>query len=444
MNSLVSKRPAFTILVAVALFAMLPVACSATNSGEDDATTTTLGGDGSGAKNGQGGSGATDPTGGPSLGGSAAIKTVTLSGRVMAPSGAFPISGALVFFTTKDPPAIPSGAYNYKCDDLDDLPYTLSSADGKWTIDNVPVGSWKLVTRKGNFRRIRTIEVVENMAPAIPEEMTSLPKMLSADGLDTIPNFAVVKTTPDLTYNLLAKFGMGDVDGSGNLIAGTEQFSIYADSGGSYPHTSALFDSQQILNSYHMVFLPCNSSGVGVSFVNSHVDMLRNFVAVGGRLYNSCTVSLWTEATFPPYIDFYQSDAPTRFDIGRRTNFAYTTTGNVHDTDLAAWLGVVIPNDPKLVPFQNGYVTIDTTDEVADGHGLEKDGFVVKPYTWVSDNGSFPGSPLMVTYNYDYGKVFYSVYETSSGSAVITPQEYILLYVILEVGVCANPPDIPK
>ena len=115
------------------------------------------------------------------------------------------------------------------------------------------------------------------------------------------------------------------------------------------------------------------------------------------------------------------------------------------DQDLAAWLSVVIPDDPTQVPFQNGYVTIDSTQEVNDGHGLEEDGFVVKPYTWVMDNGSYPNCPLMVTYNYDDGKVFYSVYETSSNSVVITPQEYILLYVILEVGVCANlPPEIPR
>ena len=89
------------------------------------------------------------------------------------------------------------------------------------------------------------------------------------------------------------------------------------------------------------------------------------------------------------------------------------------DPDLAAWLSVVTPNDPNHVPFQNGYVTIDATNDVDDGHGLEKDGFVVKPYTWVRDNSAYPGSPLMITYNYDYGKVFYSVYETSFNSTAI-------------------------
>ncbi len=436
MTKLSTLTSTLAIFLGAILAAALPIACAASTSGSstDDP--------------GAGGAGGTALSfGGGSIGqgGNVVGEVVTLSGRVMAPSGAFPISGALVFLTMEDPPSIPSGAYHYECDDMEGMPYALSDADGTWTIQNVPVGNWKLVTRKGNFRRIREIQVSKDMVPSIDEEMTTLPGAKTPDGLDMIPSFAVVKTYPDLTYNLLAKFGMGQVDGSGELLLGSEQFSIYEDNYGSYPHTSALFDNQSVLNSYHMIFLPCSASDVGVSFVNSHVQMLRDYVSAGGRIYNSCTVSLWSEATFPDYIDFYGSDAPTTFDIGRRTGTAYATTGNVLDQDLASWLSVVTAYDPGNVPFQNGYVTIDATQDVADGHGLEEDNFVVKPYTWVRDNGTYSGSPLMVTYNYDYGKVFYSVYETSSESIAITPQEYVLVYVILEVGVCANlPPDDPK
>ena len=227
------------------------------------------------------------------------FETVTLTGRVMAPSGEFPISGALVYFTTTAPEPIPSGVYDYECDDMQGKPHTLTNPDGTWSID-VPVGSWDLVTRKGNFRRIRSLDVVTGMESAVPEEQTTLPGATTDDGLDTIPTFGVVKTSPDLTYNLLGKFGMGQVDGSGELIEGSEQFDIYADAtGGSYPHTSALFDDQSVLNSYQMIYLPCFSSNVGVAFVNDHVDMLREYVSAGGRIYNSCTVSLWSESAFP-------------------------------------------------------------------------------------------------------------------------------------------------
>lgn len=411
-------------LFAVACLA-LPAGCSGGgDGGAADGST----GDGDGSTTGQ-------DSGTP-------VEMVTLSGRVMAPTGDFPISGALVYFTRVEPAPIPGGVYDYQCDEMDGKPYALSEADGTWTIE-VPEGDWKLVTRKGNFRRIRDIPVTAGMDPNIPEAITTLPGAGSPDGLDTIPSFAVVKTDPDLTYNLLGKFGLGQVNGSGELTLGSEQFDIYEDSGGgSYPHTSALFDDQSVLNSYHMIFLPCFSSSVGVNFVNSNAQMLRDYVSAGGRIYNSCTVSLWSEATFPDYIDFYQSDDPSRFDIGRRTSSAYTTTGDVLDPDLGAWLSVVTAENPASVPFQNGYVTIDATVEVDDGHGPEEDNGVVIPYTWVRDNGSYPGSPLMVTYNYDDGKVFYSVYETSQGLATMTPQEFVLLYVILEVGVCDNLPPI--
>jgi hypothetical protein len=418
--------------------------CSA---GNDDADLFG-GGQGGQAGTGQGGTGGTGGTGvlgGGSGGGDAGLigQGATLSGRVLAPSGAFPVSGALVYLTNVDPEPIPSGVYHYECDEMEGTPYALSQADGTWTIANAPIGTWKLVTRKGNFRRIREIVVTADMDSHVDEEMTTLPGARTPDNLDTAPSFAVVKTHPDLTYNLLAKFGMGQVDPSGELVAGSESFHIYEDSGfGGYAHTSVLFENQNLFN-YHMVFLPCYASGVGVSFVNSHVQMLRDYVAAGGRVYNSCTVSLWSEAAFPEYIEFYDDDAPNRFDIGRRTNSAYATHGTVLDQGLAAWMSVVTGNDPNNIPFQNGYVTIDATQEVNDGHGLEDDGFIVKPYTWVRDNSTYAGSPLMVTYNFDHGKVFYSVYETSSSSTAITPQEYVLLYVILEVGVCANlPPGV--
>ena len=132
-----------------------------------------------------------------------------------------------------------------------------------------------------------------------------------------------------------------------------------------------------------------------------------------------------------------RSDATTSFDIGRISSFAYSTTGEVMDPDLAAWLEVVTTESTTAFPFSNGYVKIDALVNVDDGHGLEEDDFWVIPKAWVVDNSAYPGSPLIVTYNWDCGKIFYSVYETSHEDiTTFTPQEYVLLYMILEVGVC--------
>ena len=130
--------------------------------------------------------------------------------------------------------------------------------------------------------------------------------------------------------------------------------------------------------------------------------------------------------------------------IGRISSSAYSTTGEALDEGLAAWLEVVAVADAGVIPFNNGYVEIDGLNDVDDGHGLEEDGYWVKPKPWVVDNGAYSGAPLIVTYNWDCGKVFYSVYETShDAGAALTPQEYVLLYLILEVGVCEGEYEDP-
>ena len=70
------------------------------------------------------------------------------------------------------------------------------------------------------------------------------------------------------------------------------------------------------------------------------------------------------------------------------------------------------------------------------------------PYTWVEGNFILdPGRtlPLTVTFPYESGKVLFSTYHTvgdgsgSSGHDGIYPQEYVLLYLIMEIGVCQDP-----
>ncbi len=371
-------------------------------------------------------------------------ETGNIQGKVLAPSQSLPISGALVYLTKGEPKAIPDNVYRYQCDEMGGL-YTLSAADGTWEIDNIPPGTWNIVTRKGNFRRVREIVVEAKEDQLIPQDITTLPGSGDAEG-DTIPNFAVMHTQPDLIYNLLAKFGMGNVNGNGALQYGTETFDMYIDGASKtgYPTSQALFATPETIDQYHMVFFPCAADSRTVAFVKNHADAIRNYVSKGGKLYNSCCVALWTEAAFPDYIDFHggNPDSVNRFDIGRITQTDYSTTGEILDNQLSAWVTANSNNDPASFPFNMGFVKIDGVNEVDDGHGLSDDNGVVKPYVWVRDIQRYNGSPLMVTYNYDGGKVFYTVYETSAATPGFTPQEAVLLYVILEVGVCDNPPPI--
>jgi hypothetical protein len=365
----------------------------------------------------------------------------SLGGTVLAPSGDFPIAGALVYLSLEDAPEIPDSIYCYECEDMTGKWWTLSNPDGTWFIDNVPAKEWKLVVRKGFFQRQRQVTVTADEHLDVPVSLTTLPADNSADGADQIPNYAVLLAHPDESYKLLGKFGMAQMSGS-TIAWGTETFDAYNDdvSQAGYPPSTELFSDQATLDHYHMIFLPCYASAVGLSFADSRKDMVRAYLSGGGKIYNSCCVAYWTERALPAYIDFFGDDNANAWDVGRLFSSPHATAGKISDQGLRDWLQVVAPSsNPDAFPFQNGYTKIDALVPTDDGHGLEDDGFWVVPYSWVDGSGGdeYQGSPLMTTYTYDCGKVFYSVYETSPDSGTtITPQEFVLLYIILEVGVC--------
>jgi hypothetical protein len=366
----------------------------------------------------------------------------TVTGTVYAPNGTIPISGALVYLSEDLPAEFPSSVFCDECADLAGIPWALSGPDGSFTIDNAPIGTKYLVVRKGLFQRIREITVAAGVPYAVPADHSTLPGEDSSTGyLDQIPTFGVLYTEPDRTYLLLTKLGMADFSGS-DLSWGSESFLIYNNSlsHSGYPATTSMFASQATLDSHHMIFLPCYASSTGTTFVANNETMIRNYVSAGGKIYNSCCVAQWIERPFPAYIDFYGSDTGTNWDIGRYWSTAHSTTGNIVDPGLASWIDAVTAYTPSSFPFTLGYAKVDALISVADGHGLPEDGGVVIPYSWVNGAASdvWSGSPLMMTYSYDCGKVFYSVYETTGTGTAFTAQEYVLLYIILEIGVCEN------
>jgi hypothetical protein len=378
----------------------------------------------------------------------------TIHGTVNAPSGTFPIPGALVYLTTQTVEGInssnpiPNEIFCYDCDDMTGKKWTLTNADGSFTLSSVPAGTWRLVTRKGFFRRISEITIDEGEVEDVPVELTTLPRENSADGADRIPNYAVLLNWYDRSEDLLAKLGIAEIGGDGHFVPGSEQFDVYNDAQSA---TSALgpssmvFASQDSLDQYHMVFFPCICSTLSAT---NYPQMLRNYVAEGGKLYSSCWASQWVAQPFPAMISFHGGNSGTNpGDIG-----SYDATGAIIDQQMRDWLTVVTPAENlDAYPFHGAWILIDSINDVDNGMGLPEDDYWVKPKSWVADNGGgfMParpaGSPMTVTYNFGCGKVFYSVYQVveSSSSTQIRPQEYVLLYLILEVGVCEGEYEPP-
>ncbi len=325
--------------------------------------------------------------------------------------------------------------------------WTLSDAAGDFLLENISAGDHNLVTRKGFFRRQRTVAVVQNTVTDIPSEKTTLPGANSSDGLDEIPNYAVLLNSFDKPEDMLAKMGLGDLDTSGHLIQGSQQFHTFNDSssgGASVGPSSMLFSNQDFLDYYHMVFFPCICSTLTAS---NNVGMLREYVENGGKIYSSCWASQWAEQPYPNVIEFNGDDnAYNAGDIG-----SWNSHGNIENPDMIDWLAVVAGGEsPTYYPLEGGWILIDSLSfNSYDGHGALDDGAIggpVVPTVWVSDVESNPGHPLTITYPYDCGKIFYSTYQVveSGGSTQIRAQEWILIYLFYEVGVCEGdyiPPE---
>ncbi|MCA9712641.1 MAG: carboxypeptidase regulatory-like domain-containing protein, partial [Myxococcales bacterium] len=181
---------------------------------------------------------------------------VELTGRVLAPNGEIPIAGALVYLTNQPPAGIPDGVYCHECQALGPQEFsTLTAPDGTFslvaTLDALDDAPAFLVVRKGEFLRVEPFTVEEG-EHAVAEALTQLPGQSDPASGRWIPRIAVYDTWPDEVFNVLAKFGLGQVSAAGTLVPGTQQFTLLSDA-----DQGAFMDDLAQMSQYHIIFLPC-------------------------------------------------------------------------------------------------------------------------------------------------------------------------------------------
>jgi hypothetical protein len=268
--------------------------------------------------------------------------------------------------------------------------------------------------------------------------MTTLPAVNAPSEGDNIPHIAVAYGQYDYIHESLQKLG---------LQAGVA-FDIYESIG--HPPGNSLLTDSTLLESYHIVFFPCTGSWPN-GFVHDPnvVNNLRNFVLKGGRLY----VTDWSydilkqvfiqESPLTWAYDDGSDDSAQYYDSSGFDLVEYDAAATATDPGLAAWLAAqnitsfTVEENWTIIDHVNQYSAPDEDNNVIP----------LEPTTWVT--GAVPNEgqhPCTTSFQYGCGRALFSTYHTEPtyGGGPLVEQERVLLYIILEIGVCVGDYPPPR
>lgn len=374
----------------------------------------------------------------------------TLTGTVYAPNMELPISGALVYLTRDPVDPVPDGVYCAECVELSCEAFTLTQPDGTFSLPAESGGGYQLVVQKGQFLRVVDFDVAAGNN-VVPPNQSNLPGEWNPGAGMWIPRIAIYETNPDKVFNVLAKFGLGDVSPGGELVPGTGRFTLIDDG-----DQGAAMDSLANMSQYHIMFVPCASTKYwsnAPTVPASRAQNIRDYVEAGGKWYATDHSNEYIAEPFPNYQDFHNPGMP---DLQP----AYQSISIVVDTDLLAWLNALPPNlkdigggNPTLnmLPAMTTTLNYSGLDAIHDIIVQDDEGQDVNVghHSWVegpcsSCSDSNVQRPMAVSGQYGCGRMMYSTFETSSvAHQGLNPQELVLLYMILEIGVCFEQPPPP-
>ena len=455
------------VLAVIAAFAML--ACGPSSGGDDDDD------DGGG-----GGDGGIDVCSGDQCG--------TLEGTVWAPGMApgmvpagqeIPIFGALVYLSLTRPAPIPQEVYCERC--VNSPGGVTTDHDGNFSLGSLRPGTYWLVIQKGQFRLEQQVTLTEG-SRALPDADTTLPSVLDLANGKTIPHVAVAAGNYDSVQDILGKMGLGTVGTDGGFTSTAGELDLYTnggtDLGMAMGTLTQLVGDLARLRQYHIVFIPC----AGVANVAALRDQqvlrnLRDYVAAGGKLYVTDWSGEWMDDVFPAPLQLGAAMTGGRVDTPAAAYDAATDTwdtalfgdadgdfyevadGQAVDPELVTWLsgqigprndagGDVGPIDPLAFHVYDNWNWVASTTPIRVGTDMAGAPIFDEPRVWVRGSGA-PAAPagkhpLTVTFHPPgCGRVLYSTYHTAPGThRGLLPQERVLLYLILELGVCNNNPPV--
>jgi hypothetical protein len=377
-----------------------------------------------------------------------------LTGKVLAPEGTIPISGALVYVTAALPPPIPDGVFCDKCVHLPEgTPFTSTNPDGTFTLGADP-GAFYLVVQKGTFRRVRPLTIAAG-PQEVPRALTTMPAITDKAALDDVPKIAVLLGAWDPIELVLARMGLKatitrDLLGKARVRGqDAPAFAIYGVHGlgenSPHPPPLTLITDPKEMGKYHIVFLPCSGGtnfdgGPGpvcTGIFNSDPRVrqtITEFVKQGGRIYSSDWSYEYVRQLFPGFVSF-RGESPAVGSACNSGGGEERVSGQ--DPDLEAWFTA---QGKRLDSVKDAWTAMS---RVNTQMGLDADGKPrnITPKVWVESGAA----PVTASFQHGCGRVLYTTYHTQPTSETNKPleeQALALLYLILEVGVCVDPPVI--
>ncbi len=400
-----------------------------------------------------------------------------ITGRVWVPAMApgqvppgeeLPVAGAVVYLSSERPPPIPAGVFCERCM-VAPGNAAVSTHDGAFALD-APPGNYWLVIQKAQFRYEQTLRL-EPGAQALAAAQTTLPSSHDPTHGFWIPRIAVAAGTDDHIEEILGKIGLGVLDVDHRYLATEGDLDVY-DNGHPTVETRGsvldLIGDLEVLRRYHLVFLPCSDEMVPMLADPRIQANLRRYVMEGGKLYATDFAGKFVDTIFPPQLTLGDVNADTvgTYDpadptagtitaVGTARGGNYSSLAEIVDPDLRGWLApqrgptpgspATQAYDPSRVEIADSWNWIRALTSVRLGVDADGNEVLDTPKPWVIGAPGFGGLvkyPMTVTYQpTGCGRVLYSTYHTTGGPhRGLYPQERILLYLILELGVCQSGP----
>ena len=392
----------------------------------------------------------------------------SLTGQVLAPNGIDPIPEALVYVPRSLSP-FPDGVDCELCSETADSARvaTVTNMDGTFSLSPIPTPKdqtepfeVQVVAQKGRFRKVNQVLLQTPCGDnSIDPQDFALPSKNQGD--DTVPAIAAVTGNYDVMECVLLSLGLER--SAFDLYNG-----INAPIFGGTPNTEGdlpvLLEDLELMKKYNIIFINCGTDFEGLISQAAVKQNIEEYVRSGGRLYITDLSYDFVEQIddFASVIDFEpgaSGNTPEQRNAAEIGAAGITTEALVHDDGMASWLEAVEDVTGDDIISDDGRVHVE---HFATGWAMQHE--VAETDTssvWLSGQvrgGAVNGvRPLTTTFDHaECGRVLYSSYHTLGREAFLpsdpfpgycsnselSPQERVLLYLILHVADCIGDVEI--